>query len=120
MIWSRSGGSEDGPLLVLLHGLGATAEVWAGVQETWSGGWLAVDLPGHGRSDWAAPYTFTGHADAVRPLLPVDRDVVVLGHSMGGVVALELADAAPAVVAFGVKVSWPEEHVASARRMAER
>lgn len=120
MIWSRRGGAEDGPLLVLLHGLGATADVWAGVQDAWPGAWLAVDLPGHGRSDWAAPYTFARHADAVRPLLPADRDVVVLGHSMGGVVALELADAAAVVVAFGVKVSWPEEHVASARRMAER
>lgn len=120
MIWSRRGGADDGPLLVLLHGLGATAEVWAGVEERWQGGWLAVDLPGHGRSDWAAPYTFAGHADAVRPLLPADRELVVLGHSMGGVVALELADVATAVVAFGVKVAWPEEHVASARRMAER
>jgi pimeloyl-ACP methyl ester carboxylesterase len=124
MIWSRRGGSDDGPLLVLLHGLGATADVYAGVEralaDSWTGGWLAVDLPGHGRSEWAAPYTFAGHADAVRPLLPRDRDVVVLGHSMGGVVALELADVASAVVAFGVKVSWPEEHVASARRMADR
>ncbi|GAA4378530.1 alpha/beta fold hydrolase [Nocardioides caricicola] len=120
MIWSRSGGSDEGPLLVLLHGLGATAEVWAGVQGAWGGGWLAVDLPGHGRSDWDPPYTFARHADAVRPLLPSGREVVVLGHSMGGVVALELADVASAVVAFGVKVDWPDEHVASARRMAER
>lgn len=120
MIWSRRGGSDDGPLLVLLHGLGATAEVWDGVTRVWPGGWLVVDLPGHGRSDLAPPYTFARHADAVRPLLPADRDLVVMGHSMGGVVALELADVASAVVAFGVKVDWPEEHVASAQRMAER
>jgi pimeloyl-ACP methyl ester carboxylesterase len=120
MIWSQRGGANDGPLLVLLHGLGATAEVWAGVQQEWPGGWLAVDLPGHGRSNWDPPYTFARHADAVRPLLPADREVVVLGHSMGGVVALELADVAAAVVVFGVKVDWPEEHVASAQRMAGR
>jgi pimeloyl-ACP methyl ester carboxylesterase len=128
MIWSITGGSDTGPLLVLLPGLGATAEVFAGVQQvlatSWSGGWLAVDLPGHGRSAWDPPYTFARHAEAVRPLLPHDRDVVLLGHSMGGVVALELADgSAPApavVVAFGVKVDWPEEHVAGAARMAAR
>jgi len=128
MTWSRTGGSDSGPLLVLLPGLGATAEVYAGVERVladhWPGGWLAVDLPGHGRSDWDPPYTFVRHADAVRDLLPPDRDVVVLGHSMGGVVALELADgSAPvprAVVAFGVKVDWPEEHVAGAARMAAR
>ena len=43
---------------------------------------------------------------------------------MGGVVALELADGVTpglaAVVAFGVKVSWPVEHVSGAARMAAR
>src|SRR5215218_10306440 len=114
MIWSRTGGSESGPLLVLLPGLGGTADVFAGMEQVladrWPGGWLAVDLPGHGRSAWDPPYTFTRHAAAVRSLLPRDRDreLVVLGHSMGGVVALELADGADpvptAAVAFGVKV----------------
>lgn len=32
MIWSRTSGRNDGPLLVLLHGLGATDEVYAGVE----------------------------------------------------------------------------------------
>jgi pimeloyl-ACP methyl ester carboxylesterase len=128
MIWSRTGGSDSGPLLVMLPGLGATADVFAGVEtileNCWPGGWLAVDLPGHGRSAWDPPYTFARHADAVRRLLPDDRDIVVLGHSMGGVVALELADgsapAPTAVVALGVKVVWPEEHVAGAARLATR
>lgn len=124
MTWSRRGGAESGPLLVLLPGLGATADVYAGVErvlaDRWAGGWLAVDLPGHGRSDWEPPYSFARHAAAVRALLPAGREVVVLGHSMGGVVALELADVASAVVAFGVKVSWPEEHVAAAARAAAR
>jgi len=127
MIWSRAGGREDGPVLTMLPGLGATAEVYAGMlrllPDSWPGGWLAVDLPGHGRSSWDPPYTFARHAEAVLAVLPRDRDVVVLGHSMGGVVALELARMSPrvaGVVAFGVKVDWPEEHVAAARRQAER
>ena len=128
MIWSRTGGSNSGPLLVLLHGLGATAEAFAGVEQVlddnWPGGWLAVDLPGHGRSKWDPPYTFSRHADAVRDQLPHDRDIILLGHSMGGVVALELAEgSAPvptAVVGFGIKVDWPQEHVAGAARLATR
>jgi len=92
--------------------------------DEWPGGWLAIDLPGHGRSAWDPAYTFTRHARAVRSLLPEGRDLIVLGHSMGGVVALELADGAlpapAAVVAFGVKVSWPSEHVSAAARMAAR
>ena len=128
MIWSRNGGSDAGPLLVLLHGMGATGEVYAGVEQVladnWPGGWLAVDLPGHGRSAWDPPYTFARHAEAVRDLLPHDRDVILLGHSMGGVVALELAEGtAPvpiAVVGFGIKADWPEEHIAGAARLATR
>src|SRR6266545_394416 len=107
MIWSRTGGRPDGPLLVLLPGLGATAEVYAGLEAvlggslggslagSWRGGWVTVDLPGHGRSAWDPPYTFGRHADAVAELLPADREIVVLGHSMGGVVALELAARRP-------------------------
>ncbi|QBX55537.1 alpha/beta fold hydrolase [Nocardioides seonyuensis] len=128
MIWSRTGGAGTGPLLVMLHGLGATAEVFAEVErelsDNWSGGWLVVDLPGHGRSGWDPPYSFAGLADAVRPLLPHDRDLVLLGHSLGGVVALHLADgAAPApsaVIALGVKVRWTEEDLGRAAKIAER
>ncbi|UUZ61691.1 alpha/beta hydrolase [Nocardioides sp. B-3] len=111
---------------MLLHGLGATAEVYgdmlALLPSGWPGGWLVVDLPGHGRSAWDAPYTFRGHAEAVFPLLPSGRDVVVVGHSMGGVVALELATdpRVIGVVAFGVKVSWPPSDVAGAQRLASR
>ncbi|MEO5662901.1 MAG: hypothetical protein ABIR39_06415 [Nocardioides sp.] len=43
MIWSRTGGRGDGPVLVLSHGLGATAEVYGAVVEllpsSWPGGW---------------------------------------------------------------------------------
>ena len=127
MLWTRSGGRDDGPLLVLLHGLGATAEVWRGVEallpDAWDGGWLAVDLAGHGRSPALAAYSFTAHADAVADLLPPGREVVLLGHSMGGMVALDLAARRPAVrrvVAFSVKTWWPPAHVEGMRALAAK
>src|SRR5215469_8706932 len=46
----HEGGSGE-PLLVLLHGLGATGDVWgcwwALLARRWRGRWLAPDLPGH-------------------------------------------------------------------------
>ncbi len=57
---------------------------------------IAVDLPGHGQSSDATDplrtYNFNGYADAVREIiqaLDVDH-FVLLGHSLGGHVALEL------------------------------
>ena len=115
--------------MLLLHGLGATGGVWRGVLDNWRTTSLphavAPDLPGHGAAAWASPYSFARHAEALLPLLEAfDRPVPVVGHSMGGVVALELAVLAPArvsrVVGLGIKVSWPPEDAARALAVAER
>ncbi|MGF9755656.1 alpha/beta hydrolase [Microvirga sp. 0TCS3.31] len=103
--------------MLLLHGLGATGGVWRG----WDG--LAPDLPGHGGATWDPPYTFARHAEAVLPLLG-EEPVTVVGHSMGGVVALALAALAPdrvrRVVGLGIKVAWPPEDAARAAALADR
>lgn len=127
MIWHRTGGSDAGPLLVLLHGLGGTAEVWRGVEallpERWSGGWLTLDLPGHGRSSRGASYTFDAQAALVAEALPADRDLVLLGHSMGGMVALAMAGFHPRVrrvVGFSIKTWWPLDQVEGMRGQSRR
>jgi pimeloyl-ACP methyl ester carboxylesterase len=103
--------------MLLLHGLGATNAVW----RAWEG--VAPDLPGHGTAAWEPAYSFTRHAEAVLPLLG-DEPVTVVGHSMGGVVALALAALAPErvrrVVGLGIKVAWPPEDAARAAALAER
>lgn len=115
--------------MLLLHGLGATGAVWHGALDaartTDLPGALAPDLPGHGAAAWASSYSFGTHAEAVLPLLEAfDRPVPVVGHSMGGVVALELAVLAPErvsrVVGLGIKVSWPPDDAARALAMADR
>ncbi|HST46731.1 alpha/beta fold hydrolase [Jatrophihabitans sp.] len=119
-----SGGNGE-PLLLLLHGLGATGDVWAGWQpflaERWPGRWMAPDLPGHGGSAPLLEYTFDGLAAQLRPL--VEPGTVVLGHSLGGVVGLALAAAgAPVakVVGLGIKVAWTDEELTKAQALAER
>lgn len=125
--YAARGGPAEGPALLLLHGLGATAEVWRGatalLDQRGGPGWLAPDLAGHGRSARLASYSFGEYAAALQPLLPTDREVWVLGHSMGGMVGLELALRTPEVTqvaAFGVKVDWPPEDLAGAARQAAR
>jgi pimeloyl-ACP methyl ester carboxylesterase len=128
-LWSQYGGRADGPLLLLLHGLGANANVFdrlVGVaQQQWPGGWLAPDLRGHGRSTWAPAYSFDEHAADVAELLDGTREVFALGHSMGGVVGLALAGTSydvnlAAVVGLGIKVSWSAKDLDRVGQLAER
>jgi pimeloyl-ACP methyl ester carboxylesterase len=124
----HEGGSGE-PLLVLLHGLGATGDVWAGWQPLlagrWPGRWLAPDLSGHGGSPPLATYTFDGFAAAVAGVIPPGARTVVLGHSLGGVVGLALATgefgvAVDAVIGLGIKVAWTDAELERARALARR
>jgi pimeloyl-ACP methyl ester carboxylesterase len=127
------GGGPGEPVLLLLHGLGATADVFGGwrpwLQRRWPGSWLAPDLPGHGGSPPLPEYTVEGLAAAVaagvRAALAADPSIVVLGHSLGGAVGLALAHERHglrmrAVIGLGIKVVWGEEDLARARALAER
>jgi pimeloyl-ACP methyl ester carboxylesterase len=124
----HEGGSGE-PLLVLLHGLGATGDGWAGwwplIARRWPGRWLAPDLPGHGGSPPLAAYTFDGLAAAVAGIVPPSTRIVVLGHSLGGAVGLALASGkfyvpVQAVIGLGIKVVWSGEDLDRAQAAAHR
>ncbi|HEY8458708.1 MAG TPA: alpha/beta hydrolase [Actinopolymorphaceae bacterium] len=127
-LWSQSGGSGD-PTLLLLHGLGATASVWEPVLEhvrrEWPGRWVVCDLPGHGRSSWVPVASFGRYAADVADLVGDSRDVVAVGHSLGGVVALALGTGwfgvpVSRVLVIGPKVNWTEAELLTARRRAQK
>jgi pimeloyl-ACP methyl ester carboxylesterase len=110
--------------LVLLHGLGATGSVWRGAADSWPGSWLAVDLPGHGRSPAADRYSFGSLAASVAAVVP-SGPVAVLGHSLGGVVALTLASGwfgvdVVAAAGLGIKVRWEPAELERAASTAAR
>jgi pimeloyl-ACP methyl ester carboxylesterase len=124
----QSGGSGQ-PVLLLLHGLGATGDVWNGwpplLAERWPGRWLAPDLPGHGGSDPLPHYSFENLAASLAGLVGATDRQTVLGHSLGGVFGLTLAGGSfdvtvDAVVGVGIKVAWTEDELAKARALAER
>ena len=93
-LFYREEGSGDPPV-VLVHGWCCDHTYMAPQQEHLARAHrvIAPDLSGHGQSDGAASYTISGFADEVARLahrLGVERPLIV-GHSMGGSVALELA-----------------------------
>jgi pimeloyl-ACP methyl ester carboxylesterase len=120
------GRDGDGRMLVLLHGMGTTREVWAPLisllERDWSGRWIAPDLRGHGRSPHARSYALGAHAcdvaETLAALSPQSSRVVVLGHSMGGVIALALASGwfglqPHAALGLGIKIAWSREELDS-------
>lgn len=115
--------------LLLVHGLGATRRVWDGWQELldghWPGQWLAPDLPGHGAAAPLEKYTFESMTAAVAGAIKSDEPLVVVGHSLGGVIGITLASGrfgvpVEAVVGLGIKVAWSSEELARTAALAAR
>lgn len=85
-----------GPVVVLIHGLGGTRRTWQHLIPTLAHAHtvIAPDLPGHGESDPpAGDYSLGAHACAIRDLLVAlgHRSATIVGHSLGGGVALQTA-----------------------------
>ncbi len=86
----------EGPLLLLLHGITSTGEAWREVMPRLAERYtvIAPDMLGHGQS--AKPrgdYSLGAYAAGLRDLLAVldfDRGTVV-GHSLGGGIAMQFA-----------------------------
>ncbi|MEN7530083.1 alpha/beta hydrolase [Cupriavidus sp. DL-D2] len=92
------------PCAVFVHGAQNDHSVWA-LQTRWFANHgfsvLAVDLPGHNRSEGAPLDTVEAMADWVMALVAaagVTAPVLVFGHSMGSLIALECAARHPAAV----------------------
>ena len=101
MLSYRRGG--EGPPMVLLHGIASNNRTWDPVIEQLAETHtvIAPDLIGHGRS--AKPmgdYSVGGYASIVRDLLlalEIERFTLV-GHSLGGGIAMQLLHMAPELV----------------------
>src|SRR6201985_513781 len=93
----------SGPAILLIHGIGDNSTTWQTVQTALAQRFtvIAPDLLGHGRSDKPrADYSVAAYANGMRDLLSVldiDR-VTVVGHSLGGGVAMQFAYQFPQLV----------------------
>lgn len=97
-------GASDGPVVVLLHGVGSSSDTWAELMPRLSSHrrYLMPDYRGHGGSDApAGPYVVDDFVDDLVRLLDelgIER-VSIIGFSIGAVIALSFALAEPERVA---------------------
>jgi pimeloyl-ACP methyl ester carboxylesterase len=103
-VFAATGGrqfEERQPIVVMLHGAGMDHIVWALPARSLAHrgrSVLAVDLPGHGRSDGPALASIAAMAAWLIRLLDAAHlsEARLVGHSMGSLIALEAAAQAPA------------------------
>ncbi|MEU8364655.1 alpha/beta hydrolase [Nonomuraea sp. NPDC048882] len=120
----------DGPAVLFLHGSGASGAVWRPVlnelrERRTPCRWLVADLPGHGRSAHRQDYSPDGYADAVAKALPSGSPLTVIGHSLGGLVGMTLADgtrglAVASLTVIAMKVAWTEEELSRRSALAAK
>lgn len=87
---------EKDPSLLFVHGAGGNGEIWERQAEFFRGkhSVFRLDLPGHGGSDPRGEDRISSYAEWVRlssEKLFAARSFVLVGHSMGGAIVLELA-----------------------------
>jgi pyruvate dehydrogenase E2 component (dihydrolipoamide acetyltransferase) len=97
-------GSGEGAPILFIHGFGADLNTWMFTQPALAERHrtIAIDLPGHGGSTKAVAEidaeSFAADLGGLLAALGIDR-VHLVGHSMGGAIALHLAATQPARVA---------------------
>ncbi len=93
----------SGPAILLIHGIGDNSTTWTGIHAKLAQRFtvIAPDLLGHGRSDKPrADYSIAAYANGMRDLLSVldIERVTIIGHSLGGGVAMQFAYQFPQLV----------------------
>nr|WSW64943.1 alpha/beta hydrolase [Streptomyces sp. NBC_00995] len=115
----------EGPQLVLLHGYGRSHADWGASAALLTARHrvLALDHPGHGRSPGISPWTLPGVVRQITDTLDVRGvpEAVVVGHSLGGLVAVEYARAHPdrARAAVNLDGFWWDRAYPGADRVSE-
>ncbi|MCC6534476.1 MAG: alpha/beta hydrolase [Burkholderiales bacterium] len=123
-------GSAGRPPMLCVHGGAAHAHWFDFVAAGFTADYhvRALDLRGHGDSDWAKPplYSYPRYADDIAEA--VDRlgleDFVLVGHSMGGTISLLYAATHPGRVARLIVIDstlrMTEERIANLRNLGAR
>jgi esterase len=89
----------EGKPLVILHGLFGSSDNWQSFAQRFAAFYrvFCVDLRNHGRSPWSEEHRYEDMMDDVYAFVEAQQltDIILLGHSMGGKVAMHFAQNYP-------------------------
>jgi len=106
------------PPVILIHGAGGTHLSWpAEIRRLPGQRVFAVDLPGHGKSPGLGKHSIPEYSQNLLDFMDALRiyKAIIVGHSMGGGIALDLAlDHSEYVLGLGLIASNARLHVAQA------
>ena len=91
---------EHGPVIAFCHGLFGQGKNWTQIAKAFSADHrvLLIDMPNHGRSEWTEAFDYVDLAERVARLFSPDDPVTLVGHSMGGKIAMAIALRHPELV----------------------
>jgi pimeloyl-ACP methyl ester carboxylesterase len=125
----RSRTSSSDMMVVLIHGSGGNAGIWRKVMEGLAEGYdsLAVDLPGHGRSQGEGMKSIPEYREFMKDFFGVmgTEKIVLGGHSLGGGIVQDFALKYPAklrailLIGTGARLRVLPEALERLRQMAE-
>ena len=85
----------SGPPVVILHGMFGSAVNWRRIADALCHRWqvFSPDLPNHGDSPWTDDMSYPAQAKVLASFISdhVPDNPIIIGHSMGGKVAMALA-----------------------------
>jgi len=98
--------------LLFIHGAGGTKSKWRAMKDFYGPSqYRMVDLPGHGENQFDRATSIQEYADHLKDT--IQEDTIVVGHSMGGLIALELAERSEKVKGIVLAASCYETPVHS-------
>jgi esterase len=108
-----------GKPLLILHGLFGSSDNWQSLAQRFASFYrvICIDLRNHGRSPWHEEHNYEAMSDDLYAFIKSQGldDIILLGHSMGGKVAMRFAQAYPhlinklIVADMGIK-AYPMHH----------
>ncbi len=107
-----SWGDVGKPGLIFVHGGAAHAHWWSHIAPMFAAEHrvAAIDLSGHGDSDWRTTYTLDGWCDEVAAVIEgagFDGPPIMVGHSMGGFVTVATAARHSEMLAGAIIIDSP-------------